>query len=216
MSIGLLRFLAELPVPEPPPGTVRERADEILRDAQFQHSTSKSPIRRLLDWLGDQISLPLSSATGGSNIVGLLIVIAFIGLLVYVLTRLRFGLPRSVVDADDLEVETAEDRPADKWRSEAEDAEATGEWKLALRARYRWLVGELFERQLLTNVPGRTPGEYRRDVARVLPAQSDDFARATDLFERAWYGNEDTGRNENEQFRACAERVIAATERAAA
>ena len=65
-------------------------------------------------------------------------------------------------------------------------------------------------------MPGRTPGEYRRDVARALPALADDFAGATELFERAWYGNEDTGRSENEQFRACADRVIAATERAAA
>jgi hypothetical protein len=203
-------------VPEPPPGTVREKADQILRDAQFQHSSSKSPMKRLLDWLGDQISLPFTSAAGGNNVVGLLIVAAFIGLLVYVLSRLRFTVPHSSseVDVDDTDVEMEEDRPADAWRAEAEAAEAAGEWKLALRARYRWLLGELFERQVLPSVPGRTPGEYRHDVARTRPEASADFTRATDLFERAWYGNEPTGREENEVFRASANGVIAAIDRA--
>jgi hypothetical protein len=215
MLIRLSLLFADLPVPEPPPGTVREKADQILRDAQFQHSTSKSPIRRLLDWLGDQISVPFSAASGGNNVVGLLIVLAFVGLLVYVLSRVRFSLPRSLsdIDADDVDVATDEDRPADALRNEAEAAEAAGEWKLALRARYRWLLGELFERQVLTSVPGRTPGEYRQDIARAMPEQSADFARATDLFERAWYGNEQTDQDETEQFRACADRVIAATDR---
>jgi hypothetical protein len=205
---------ADLPVPEPPPATVRERADEILRDAQFRRSDSKSPMERLLDWLGDQISLPFTSAAGGNSVIGLLIVIVFLGLLVFVLSRLRFRLPRPASDVDitDVGVETDEDRPADEWRREAESAEAAGEWKVALRARYRWMLGELFDRQVLTSVPGRTPGEYRNDVARILRDGASDFSRATDLFERAWYGNEPTGGAENRQFRECADRVLAATD----
>ena len=93
------------------------------------------------------------------------------------------------------------------WRVDAEQAEAAGEWKLALRARYRWLLGELIDRQLLVNVPGRTPGEYRTELARIRPDQATAFATATDLFERAWYGNEPTGPDENRQFRSCAEQV---------
>jgi hypothetical protein len=86
------------------------------------------------------------------------------------------------------------------WRVDAEKAEADGEWKLAMRARYRWLLGELIDRQLLVNVPGRTPGEYRTDLARIRPDQATALATATDLFERAWYGNEPTGPDENRQF----------------
>ena len=113
-----------------------------------------------------------------------------------------------------IDIDIEEDRPADVWRADAEQAEASGQWKLALRARYRWLLGELIERQLLANVPGRTPGEYRNDLARLLPDQATASATATELFERAWYGNEPTGPDENRQFRSCAEQVLAAAERA--
>jgi hypothetical protein len=116
--------------------------------------------------------------------------------------------------ARDIDVDIEEDRPADAWKADAEQAEASGQWKLALRARYRWLLGELFERQVLANVPGRTPGEYRADLARLLPEQATTSATATELFERAWYGNEPTGPDENQQFRSCAEQVLAAAERA--
>jgi hypothetical protein len=215
MSIRLATLLAELPVPDPPPGTVRERADQILSGSQFHTGSSKSLMQRFLDWLGDQITLPFTSASGGNDVVGFVILVAFLALLVYVLSRLRVSLPTSVseIDVVDVGVEADEERPADAWRRAAEDAEAAGEWKIALRARYRWLLGELFERQLLTNVPGRTPGEYRNDVARVLAGSASDFAQATDLFEHAWYGNESTGADENRRFRDCAQRVIAATEK---
>lgn len=211
----LALVLAELPTPDPPPGPVRDKADEILRDSQFHTGSSKSVMQRIVDWIADQITLPFTAASGGNTVVGFVILAAFLGLLVYVLSRLRFNLPKSASEIDvlDVGVDAEEDRAADVWRSEAEAAEAAGEWKDALRARYRWLLGELFERQVLTNVPGRTPGEYRNDARHALSEAANDFASATDLFEAAWYGNETTGADENRRFRACAERVIAATDR---
>ena len=216
MLLRLALLLAELPTPDPPPGTVKEKADQILSDSQFHTGSSKSVMQRIVDWLADQITLPFTAASGGNNIVGFVILVAFVGLLAYVLSRLRFNLPKSASanDVVDVGVDAEEDRPPDLWRAEAEAAEAAGEWKDALRARYRWLLGELFDRQVLTNVPGRTPGEYRNDVRRALAEPADEFATATDLFERAWYGSEDTGAEENRRFRECADRVLAATERA--
>jgi hypothetical protein len=141
--------------------------------------------------------------------------VAFLAGLVYVLSRIRFGMPASTkAAARDIDVDIEEDRPADVWKADAEQAEASGQWKLALRARCRWLLGELFERQLLANLPGRTPGEYRADLARLLPEQATTSATATELFERAWYGDEPTGPDENQHFRSCAEQVLAAAERA--
>jgi hypothetical protein len=207
-------FLADLPTPDPQPGDARDKADQILSDSQFR-SGSKSIARRVYEWVLDQIKLPFSDAAGGNTVVGFVILVAFLVGLVYVISRIRFGLPASTSTADpELDIDIEEDRPADVWRADAEQAEAAGEWKLALRARYRWMLGELIERQLLANVPGRTPGEYRGDLARLLPDQTAASATATELFERAWYGNEPTGPDENRQFRSCAEQVLAAAERA--
>ena len=172
-------------------------------------------MRRIIDWLAKQIKVPFSAASGGNAVLGFVILIVFLAALAYVASRIRFGVPSSAKpDKVSLDIDVEEDRPADVWRTEAEQAEAEGQWKLALRARYRWLLGELIERQVLVNVPGRTPGEYRNDFARIIPDQATPFTSATDLFERAWYGNEATGPQENQRFRAYAEQVLAATERA--
>jgi hypothetical protein len=61
-------------------------------------------------------------------------------------------------------------------------APATGPWWPTLAAR-----------GLVEEVPGRTAGEYRREVGRAVPAAAADFAGATELFEVAWYGRSDTG-----------------------
>ncbi len=211
---ALVLFLADLPTPDPQPGAVKDKADQILSDSQFRGS-SKNLAQRVVDWLLDQIKVPFSSAAGGNSVVGFIILIVCLAGLAYVISRIRFGLPATVTSADAVAaVDIEEDRPADVWRADAEAAEAAGQWKLALRARYRWLLGELFDRQLLVNVPGRTPGEYRTDMTRALADQASAFATATDLFERAWYGNESTGPDENSRFRMCAEQVIHAAERA--
>ena len=39
-----------------------------------------------------------------------------------------------------------------------------------------------------------------------------DFTEATYLFEDAWYGDEPTGRAENERFRALADAVVTASD----
>ena len=211
---SLVLVLADLPNPDPPPGSVRDKADQILSDSQFR-SGSKSIVRRVYEWILDRLEVPFSTAAGGNTVVGFVILAAFLALLVYVVSRIRIGLPASTSTADAMvDVDIEEDRAADVWRADAERAEASGEWKVALRARSRWMLGELIERQRLANVPGRTPGEYRGDLARILPDQSAASATATELFERAWYGNEPTGPEENRRFRSCAEQVLAAAERA--
>ena len=214
VRVALALVFVDLPPPDPPPGLVKEKADQILSDSQFRDG-SKSLVNRVAEWIFDRIKIPFSEAAGGNSVVGFVILILCVAGLAYVVSRMRFGLPASLhTDEGTPRIEIEEDRPADLWRADAEQAEREGRWKVALRARYRWLLGELIDRRLLVNVPGRTPGEYRADVARVLPEQARPFATATDLFERAWYGNEPTGPDENQRFQSCAEQVITATDRA--
>ncbi len=62
---------------------------------------------------------------------------------------------------------------------------------------------------LLAPSPGRTAGEYSDHVAQVLPEVAAPFDDATDLFERAWYGDMPTGPDESARFQEAAGRVLA-------
>ena len=57
--------------------------------------------------------------------------------------------------------------------------------------------------------PGRTAGEYARDVAGRQPEAAPSFAAATELFEAVWYGGASSGPAESERFRALEARVLA-------
>jgi hypothetical protein len=204
-------FAAELPTPEPAPGEVEQKATSILNQSQFAPA-KKSLTERALNWLWRKIKVPFTKAAGGNTLIGYIILAGFIAALVFVLSRLRFRLPQSIDNEDrGPEVELTENRSAAMWLQEAEQFEAQQAWKDALRARYRWLLAQLIEEHTLVNVPGRTPGEYRDEFARIAPAPAAAFAAATDLFELAWYGNEPTGAEENRRFRAHAEQVLRAT-----
>jgi hypothetical protein len=95
-----------------------------------------------------------------------------------------------------------------EWRADAEAAERAGQWRQALRCRYRALVAELADRGLVEEVAGRTAGEYRAEVAGAAPAVAAPFAGATELFERAWYGEAPTGQDEAARFRGLSDEVL--------
>jgi len=111
------------------------------------------------------------------------------------------GLPASSVSAP---LRTATD-----WRSEAEAHERAGRWRPALRCRYRALVAELAAGGVVEEFPGRTAGEYRVAVGVSAPAVAPDFAAATELFERTWYGRAPTGADEAAHLSSLADRVLA-------
>jgi Domain of unknown function (DUF4129) len=45
-------------------------------------------------------------------------------------------------------------------------------------------------------------------VAEAAPAVAAPFSGATELFERAWYGDRPTGRDEADRFRGLADEVL--------
>ena len=103
---------------------------------------------------------------------------------------------------------TGRGRSADDWRSEAAKHEAAGRWRDALRCRYRALVAELAGNGLLDDVPGKTTGEERADIARAVPEASPPFSEATALFDDVWYGDAPTGPSENERLRSLSDAVL--------
>lgn len=184
---------------------VRRAAREILARNEFRRPP-RSPVEAVREWVGRTFTRVLSAA-GGGDVVGVVVAVLVAALLVFLLVRFA----RSV-QADPSGGPEGPDhfgRPATDWRAEAAAHEAEGNWRQALRCRYRALVADLAARGLVEEVPGRTAGEYRAEVSVRAPGPAAaDFAGVTELFERAWYGDAPTGPDENGRVRELSERVL--------
>jgi hypothetical protein len=198
-----------LPVPSQDPATSNGKADDILSRREFQEA-EPGLYDRVTGWIGDTIgSLIERLFSGGSGTaVAWAILAGAVGAIV--LLAVRFGRtvqrdPGAPVAPVAVEVR----RSPVEWHREAEAFEARGEWKEALRCRYRALVADLVARQVVRDLAGHTAGEYRADVSGVLPEAAAEFAGASELFERAWYGDRPTGPDENARFRELAAAVVA-------
>ncbi|HMQ24857.1 MAG TPA: DUF4129 domain-containing protein [Acidimicrobiales bacterium] len=198
----------ELPAPAASPAEVRGAADDVLSGREFQRA-EPNLIDRALDWVSEQIGRILQRVTtgDGASLLGWAVMVGAIVAIVVLLVR--FGRTVQRDPGHDAEVRVDRSRTAAQWEDEAEQHEAEGEWKLALRCRFRALIATLVERGRVDDVPGRTTGEYRAEVRAGLPEAADAFAGATYLFEDAWYGDEPTGAAENARFRALAADVLA-------
>ncbi|MDP9452222.1 MAG: DUF4129 domain-containing protein [Actinomycetota bacterium] len=199
-----------MPLPEPQldAGRVRSTIEAILARPEFAPEP-RSWLERLrdlvLERLGDLLAALLDAGAGG--LVGW-VVVAVLGVVAVVLAlRLTRGLRPDPVAAPG--TEPAPGRSAVDWRADAAAHEAAGQWRAALRCRWRALVADLAGRGLVEEVPGRTAGEYRRQVAEVLPEAASDFDAATTLFEEAWYGEHPVGAEQAERLRALSRRVLA-------
>ena len=205
---GVLRLLAQLPEPTQSPEEVQRRADDILSRPEFRRP-EPSLFDRFQEWLADLLHRVFEALSGGGrgSAVGLVLLVAAVAAVAFFATRVARTMVR------DPSVRVAEPRQpvrsAADWLAEAERAEGAGRWRDGVRYRHRALVAALAERGVLDEIPGRTAGEYRADIAAALPAAARDVAAATDLFDRAWYGAQPTGPEERDRFGALAERVLA-------
>jgi hypothetical protein len=215
-----------LPTPQFTADEVRRRADDILAGPAYQEP-EPSLVERALKWIGEQLrrlvpDLPVGSPTpspaagsmGALNWIALMLLLGLVAFLLYVVISRGWGRRRRRPDADPLVLtETEARRLPDEWIAAADRFEAGGRWREALRCRFRALVGELIERGVARDLPGRTSGELRRDVRRRAPDAAVAFEEATRLFDDAWYGDRPTGAEENARFRALAASVLDATKR---
>jgi hypothetical protein len=182
-----------LPPSEHDPAAVRDLADQILAQARYDRPPESLP-DRILGWIGEQLARAFGALVsgGGGTVLAWLIVAGALGGVVYLLVRHgRVSLP-AWAPQDEARVMVELTRSAKEWRAEAVRLEADGRWPEGLRCRHRALVADLVRRGAIPEQPGRTAGEYVRDVARTLPDASVPFAAATELFEAAWYGGAST------------------------
>jgi hypothetical protein len=199
---------SDLPRPTTGGPEVRELADRILARPEFD-ADQRSLLQRARDavgrWLDDLLGE--LAGGGGGELVGWAVVIVLTAAAVFFVVRFTRGARRDpgVVEGRP----SAHRRTAAEWRAEAVDHEAGGRWRPALRCRYRALVADLAARGLVEEVPGRTTGEYRRQVDHAFPDVAPDFDGATTLFEGAWYGGRSTGADDAARFRELEARVLA-------
>lgn len=171
--------------------SIRRAAHDILSQPQFR-TAGPSLIERARSWAGRQISHALDAALAGHlGAFGAVVLLAIAVAIVFIVVRVTRA-SRHGGRVAGYHVGPAGRLPAD-WLADAAACEARGDWRGALRARYRALVAELGRRGVVDEIPGRTTGEYRAEVAENLPSAAQQFGGATDLFEATVYGGKESG-----------------------
>jgi hypothetical protein len=208
VPVGAFAASDGLPVPEASGEEVRRLAREVLADPAFDRA-QPGLLVRARDWFFEQLGELLGrlvAAAGDGPLAWVVVAVVVAGALVMVvrLTRDVHREPRSATGPL-----SGPRRPPADWLAEASRLEAAGDWRAGLRCRHRALVASLAGRGLVTEVPGRTAGEYRLAVATAAPAAADAFAGATSLFEVAWYGHGEVGAEDVRRFTDLADQVLA-------
>lgn len=166
-------------------------------------------VQRVIQWLLDQVGKLFDKvvdvAPGG--LPSILVVVAVI---VAVVIALRLGLgPARLRDVLTDRRRGARARTAAEYRAEAETLAARGDYKEAIRARFRAVIRELEERGVLDPRPGRTAGEIAREGGAVVPSIAADLRAVATTFDNAWYGRHEAGRTDYDVVRAADDRIRA-------
>jgi hypothetical protein len=197
----------DLAGPSRDPREIHRAVDEVLARPEYRPA-ARPLLDQIWSWLLDKLAALLSglSTTTAGSIIG---VVLFVGILVLLgLLVARFARTMSRSPEVAAAIVARPRREAAEWRAEAEIHEAAGEWRLAVRCRYRALIADLARLGVVDEVPGRTSGEYLGEVGRNLPSAAEAFGGATRVFERAWYGRRPTGSGDAASFRQLAGSVL--------
>lgn len=180
--------MAELPVPATSADDVRRATESVLSRPEFAEA-QPSLWDRLWTMLGDAIARVLETLSGGGrgSVIGTVALVVVAAVLAFAVVRLT----RSVRKDPGVEftVEGHLGRTSAEWSAEADDHERAGQWRDAVRCRYRAVLADLAAAGLVDEVSGRTSGEYLAAVRRDAPAADASFTEVTRRFESAWYGH---------------------------
>jgi len=209
----MLRWLAVVMTTPPtdPLGPVSQNPDEV-RDAACRLVESRSvcsPPAPPPSIVPHGPEAADASALGLLLWVLLLVAVVAIAYIGYRYLAGRRGTERAADEEDEVDpdddalagtVIIDRSREPGDWRREAEGHRSEGRYRDALRCRYRALVGELARRGLLDEIPGRTTGEERTELAISAPRATPPFRDAADLFDAAWYGHVSVGADDDDRF----------------
>lgn len=177
---------------------VRNQIEDILNDPEFDYSDSLW--QRFWDWLWswfENVDTEVEVSEGGPSFLGgigpilswlfIIIAIAIVVIVLFFVIKNYVGNPR-VKRAKKEDPLVEHRRSVSDWQAMARDFESQGEWKLALRARFRELVRTLIDRRQLPDIAGLTTGELRDRLHETTPTSDAAFDEICSLFEWGWYG----------------------------
>jgi hypothetical protein len=143
---------------------------------------------RTLVWILTRVGRLLHGASSlvPGGLPGLVLLIVIVAALIVVL-RMKLGPVRG----GDLftDASGAAPRSAQDYRDEASAFAAAGNWREALRARFRAVIRQLEQRGVLDPRPGRTAGEIAAEAGAAMPPVAAPMRAAADEFDEIWYGD---------------------------
>ncbi len=146
-------------------------------------------IGRLLTAILDSLfGLDQQQGSGGTTawfaIIFVAVLVIGVSLVVW-----RVGLPRLNRRRIDGQVDADSTVSAEQYRTLAEAAAARGEWRTAVRERFRSLVRALEARTILDPRPSRTALEVATLAGRLMPGHQDELSSAAGVFSDIEYGD---------------------------
>jgi hypothetical protein len=141
---------------------------------------------RFINWLNEALALDID-ATGTGNVVIQILLIAAVGVLVFLLVR--YFRPSIAPDrpsgGDQLADPTV---PAEQYLHQAQQAFEAEEFDQAYLNAYRFMVRSAAQRQLVDVTPATTATVFGWSLGAVLPGYSSAIADASTQFNQISYG----------------------------
>jgi hypothetical protein len=201
--IGALRTLTPSDVEA---SRIRQATEEVLGSPTYREA-QPGIIERAIMWVIDALARLIFGlrAGDGGTIVGIVLMALAIGVTVFIAILLLRRVRRDP-GTEGVTVGIG-GRTAADWRRLAEQAEATGEWDVALRCRYRALLADLVAAGVTDELVGRTARDYLRDVTEAAPATERSLTWVTEAFEATWYDRRPVAASDVDAMRAASDDV---------
>lgn len=152
-------------------------------------------------------------ADGGGGTAWFVIVLVLVLVLAVALVVWRVGLPRLNRRRTSGQVDADSSISAERYASMAETAAARGEWRTAVRERFRSLVRALESRTILDPRPSRTALEVATLAGRLMPGHLEELFSAAAVFSDVEYGDTDATAEHYAQLTALETSIVSGTDK---
>lgn len=185
--------------------SVREFEEETIRDLRnndaYSYQKSSNYLKEMLEnfsrWLGQLIKdlldgwfeipdLDVPQVDLGFNALTIILIVLLTGLLIFILTRIRFGkiVPNSKLDRSNPDAYLLEeDIHAIPYTDEIDSATQNKQYRRAIRLYYLRSLKALSDKEMIQWKPGKTNREYLVELGG-----RNDFRDITRWYEYVWYG----------------------------